>query len=294
MIRKTFYKDRVAIEVSCDEFCALFLPQDGAKLASFKAKTGDEFLAQAVGEKYRRLDLDGNYENSECSAFDDMFPCIDPCIINGMEYLDHGEVCRREHNTEINGDKVTFSCNLPNLNIFYKKTAYIENNTLCIKYTIKNNNSFDFPYVWAGHIMFKGEKGAYAVSNFPLDTPKTFLSGNPDKDAPHILPDEGNKHYKYYYNKAKSPLKCGMVYPESCAEVTVEFDNDTVKYLGFWVNPGDLNGMYNLAVEPCTALFDNPVNAEKANAASYIKTQQKVEFTLKMSYKKEFCHKIKK
>ncbi len=286
MIKNTFYKDRPAVEISCDEFSAVFLPQDGAKLASFKTKNGEELLAQATGDKYKRLSLETDYEKSECSAFDDMFPTIDPCVINGMKYLDHGEVCRREHSMEITNNAVTFSCNLPTLNIFYKKTAYAKNGALYVKYTIENNNDFDFPYVWAGHIMFKGEKGAYAVSNFPLDAPKTFLSGNPDKNAPHILPDIGNKHYKYYYNQSLSPLKCGMVYPKSQTEVTVEFDNDTVKYLGFWVNPGDLNGMYNLAVEPCTALFDDPINAEKANAASYIKANSETTFTLKIYYKK--------
>lgn len=286
MIKNTFYKDRPAVEISCDEFSAVVLPLDGAKMASFKTKNGEELLAQATEDKYKRLSLETDYEKSECSAFDDMFPTIDPCVINGLKYLDHGEVCRREHNMEISDNAVTFSCNLPTLNIFYKKTTYAKNGALYVKYTIQNNNDFDFPYVWAGHIMFKGEKGAYAVSNFPIDAKKTFLSGNPDKNAPHILPDIGNKHYKYYYNQSLSPLKCGMVYPKSQTEVTVEFDNDTVKYLGFWVNPGDLNGMYNLAVEPCTALFDDPINAEKANAASYIKAHSKAEFTLKMYYKK--------
>ena len=287
MIKETFYKDRPAIEIGCDEFSAVFLPLDGAKLASFKGIEGDEFLLQTEGEKYRRLELDGSFEKSECSGFDDMFPAIDPCVINGLHYLDHGEVCRREHSVEIEGNKVTFSCTLPILNIFFKKTAYCENGALLIEYSIENNNNFDFPYVWAAHMMLKGEEGAYAFSNFPLDAPKTFLSGDPDKNAPHILPSKGSKrHYKYYYNEAKSPLKCGMVYPKSGAEVTVEIDNDTVKYLGFWVNPGDLNGAYTVAVEPCTAPFDNPIKAQKVNAASYIKAHQKAEFTLKLSYKK--------
>ncbi len=290
MIKNAFYKDRTAIEVGCDGFSALFLPFDGAKLASFRDKDGYEFLAQAEGEKYRRLSLDANYEKSECSGFDDMFPTIDPCEINGLEYLDHGEVCRRESNVVIDTERerATFSITLPLLNVVFQKTVYCENDALFMKYTIENNNDFDFPYIWAGHIMFKGEEGAYAFSNFPLDAPKTFLSGNPDKNAPHILPPKknANKHYKYYYNESKAPLICGMTYPNSNRKISVEFDNDTVKYLGFWVNPGDLNGMYNLAVEPCTAPFDDPIHAEKVNAASYIKAHGKAEFLLKLSYKK--------
>ncbi len=171
MVRETFYKDRPAIEISCDKVSALFLPLDGAKIASFKTATGEELLAQAEGEKYRCLDLEANYEKSECSAFDDMFPTLDPCVINGVNYLDHGEVCRREHRVEIDGDKVTFSCALPDINIFYKKTAYCEDGALYVRYKIENHNDYDFPYVWAGHIMFKGEEGAYAVSNCHLTFP---------------------------------------------------------------------------------------------------------------------------
>lgn len=285
MIRETFYKDRPAIEISSNEFSALFLPSDGAKLVSFKHKNGNEFLAQAKGDKYRRLGLDTSYIDAECSAFDDMFPTIDPCEINGMQYLDHGEVCRHEHSVEIDGDAVTFLCKLTSLNVIYKKTAYCNGDELCVKYSIENHNSFDFPYVWAGHMMFKGESGAYAVSNFPTDSPMTVMFGNtePGEKALH-LPDVGNKQYKFYYTEAKPPIKCGVVYPKSKLQINVEFDNDIVKYFGLWVNPGDLNGMYNIALEPCTALYDNPVNAEKVGACSYIPAHKTVEFTLKMKF----------
>lgn len=286
MLRETNYKDRPAVEISCGKISALFLPLDGAKLASLKTETGEELLAQTAGEKYKRLDLEADYEKSECSAFDDMFPAIDFCVINGLQYLDHGEVCRREHTVQIDGDTAVFSCRLPALNIFYKKTAWCENGALCVRYQIENHNDYDFPYVWAGHIMMRGEEGAYAVSNLPPDAAKTILDGNPDEQTAHVLPERGNKNYKFYYTAEKVPLQCGMVYPKSKMEVKVEFDNEVVKYLGLWVNPGDLNGMYTLALEPCTALYDNPVNAEKANAASYIKAHGAVEFTMKMSYKK--------
>ncbi len=286
MIKEIFYKDRPAIEVGCDGFSALFLPQDGAKLASFKTKTGFEVMAQSAGEKYLCLDRDGNYEHAECSGFDDMFPAIDPCTIGEMEYLDHGEVCRCAHVVEIEDEKVTFSCFMPSLNVTFQKTVFAENGALSIEYSIKNQNDFDFPYVWAGHIMFRGEEGMYAVSSFPQDAPKTIMYGVSEGEINlHVLPPKGNKEYKFYYKEASVPLWCGVVYPESGVEVNVAFDNDIVRYLGLWVNPGDLNGMYNLALEPCTALYDNPQNAEAAGAASYIKAHETVSFTLKLTYK---------
>lgn len=287
MIKSCFYKDRPAIAVECDVFSALFLPEDGAKLVSFKTKSDDEMLAQAKGDNYRRLGIDTSYVESECSAFDDMFPTIDPCEINGLEYSDHGEVCRREHQVKTDGNRVTFVCELEKLSVTFKKTAFAENGALCIKYSLENHNDFDFPYIWAGHIMLKGEKGAYVVSDFEEKSEKRVMFGKPtDLDKAHVLEGYGdNKEYKYYYTEERTPLKCSINYPESKKQISVEFDNDIVKYLGVWMNPGDLNGMYNLAVEPCTALYDNPVNAKKANKYSCIEACGRVEFSLKIKYK---------
>ncbi len=286
MISKTNYKDRPAIKVSAGDMEALFLPRDGGKFVSLKFK-GKEFFEHRKEENYRVLGLNTSYVESECSAFDDMFPTIDPCKINGMDYLDHGEVCRREHEVDATDDSVTFTCQLENLNTTFKKNIYEDNGALCIRYTIENHNSFDFPYLWAGHMMFRGESGAYAVSEFAPDDPKKVMFGMPEfVEKAHILPERGAiKQYKYYYTEAKGPVKCGVAYPNSKVQIALEFDSDVVKYLGLWVNPGDLNGMYNIALEPCTALYDDPINAEKANASSVIKSGETVEFTLKINCK---------
>lgn len=287
MIKKTFYKDRPAISIESKRFSAVFLHLDGAKLASFKTKDGEELLAQAPNKEYRRLFLDSDYVKSECSAFDDMFPTIDPCNLNGLDYFDHGEVCRREHDAEIIDDKVKFSCYLPLLNITYKKIAYIENDALCIKYSVENHNDYDFPYIWAGHMMFKGEQGAYVTSNSPKESPIKIMFGNPESESTaHMLPDIGNKNYKFYFTKSLPNLKCGIIYPKSKMEVKVESSNDVIKYLGVWINPGDLNDMYNIALEPCSAPYDSPENAQKENVCSYISPKGKIEFSLKISYKK--------
>ena len=149
-----------------------------------------------------------------------------------------------------------------------------------------NNNNFVFPYIWAGHMMFRGENGACVVSEYSSEDKKEVMFGTPGaNDKVHILGEYGsNKEYKYYYTEAKPPIKCGIVYPESNLQLSVEFDNDFVRYLGVWMNPGDLNEMYNLALEPATALFDDPLRAEKADAASYIGAGKSIEFTLKMEY----------
>ena len=72
------YKGRPALRVETGALRALFLPEDGGKLASLTAPDGFEFLCQNPAPAYARLAYDGRYIESECASWDDMFPTIDP------------------------------------------------------------------------------------------------------------------------------------------------------------------------------------------------------------------------
>ncbi|MBR2861015.1 MAG: hypothetical protein IKB86_04175 [Clostridia bacterium] len=285
MIKETFYKDRPAVEISNGKITAKFLPLDGAKIASIKDEEGMEFLAQAKGEQYRVLGVETNYIDAECSSFDDMFPTIDPCEINSMQYLDHGESTRREHQFEIQKDSVKFTCTLDNLNILYEKTAYFEGDALAVKYTITNKNDFDFPYLWAGHMMFAGELGSEVVSEFENKFEKEVMFGQAPEKPNALGAFENNKQWKFYYIGAITPFECAIKYPLSKKRVNISFDNQVIKYLGLWMNEGFLNGMYNVAVEPCSALYDAPNKAKET--CSFIPAGDKIEFTLKINIEKE-------
>ncbi len=286
VIQETVYKDRPAVTLSCGSLSATFLPLDGAKLASLKTARGIELLAQAEGTHYKRLELDTSYVKSECSAFDDMFPTIDPCVIDGMNYMDHGEVARREHVCEITEDAVSFSCSLEGLNADYSKRVFFDGDTLCIRYSIRNRNPFDLPYIWAAHMMLTGEEGARVESDFADDSPIRVMFGQPlSRESANRLPAIGAcREYKYYHTEQKEPISCGVVYPEKRLRLAVSFDG-AVGYLGVWMNPGDLNGMYNLAIEPCTALYDCPPKAEEGGAASFIPRNDTIEFTMRIEGK---------
>ncbi len=284
MVQDTTYKDRPALAVSSANTRALFLPEDGGKLVSLQF-FGREVLAQRDGEHYRRLFARSNYVDSECSAFDDMFPTIDPCVIDGCTYLDHGEVARSIWDVALAGACATLTCALKEVPAVFSKTVCMEDDTLCIHYTMKNRADRPLPYIWAGHIMLAGEAGAYVTSPFTSNDPISVAFGKPlSRESAHILPKIGTLgEYKYYYDDPRTPMECAVVYP-SGGKVTFAFDNDVVKYLGIWVNPGALNGMYNLAVEPCSAPYDDPIRAAAADKGSYIAPGATVEFTLKISY----------
>ena len=97
MIVHTSYKNREAFVVESGALRATFLTNDGAKMASLiDLETNRELLLTRDGESYRVLTADGSYVDSECSAFDDMFPTIDPYTpekgaYKVITYPDHGE-----------------------------------------------------------------------------------------------------------------------------------------------------------------------------------------------------------
>lgn len=281
MIYETFYKDRPAVCVSNGGMQALFLPEDGAKLASLKFE-GCEFLAQNTGDKYLRLSHDTSYVKSECSAFDDMFPTIDPCSVCGFDYPDHGEVSRTSFEYEIIDDTACFWCEVKSVNAIFSKVVYQDADNLCIKYELENKNGFALPYIWAGHIMLKGEEGAYICSPYSQSDSVTVCFGTPPAfEIANVLEKYGaNKEYKYYFDEHKTPMLCTAHFPESKRELSFSFDNDIVKYLAIWMNPGDLNGMYNFAIEPCTAPYDSPKKAKEKGKCSYIEANSKISFTL--------------
>lgn len=287
MIFETKYKDRPAIGISGKTLTALFLPEDGAKLASLKTDNGTELLAQAEGDKYKCLSIDGSYIESECSAFDDMFATIDECTINGKIYPDHGEVCRKPHRYSINENILSFVCYSESANAVFSKDIYTDGTALCIKYRIENQNTYELPYIWAGHIMFAGKHNAYVFTGYPDDAERRVMFGNPpDAERMHMLGEFSlsGESYKYYYTNPKIPVLCGIQYGSLEEAVTVSFTGDTVRYLGVWINHGSFKGMYNIALEPCTAPYDSPVNAMTEGSASFIPPEGFVEFIMKIQY----------
>lgn len=173
-----------------------------------------EFLTQRYGDKYLRLNMDTNYVESECSAFDDMFPTIDPCVINGFSYPDHGEVCRSKFGYTFSEQKISLKCKAKSVNAIFSKDVYFGNKELRIRYEIVNQKSFELPYIRAGHTMFAGEEGAYIQSSYSNKNDITVCFGNPPKEI-NILEKYGaNKEYKFYYNDEKVPMECSVCFPK--------------------------------------------------------------------------------
>lgn len=145
------YKGRPALRVETGALRALFLPEDGGKLASLTAPDGFEFLCQNPAPAYARLAYDGRYIESECASWDDMFPTIDPYTppagrYAGMTLPDHGEVCRLPMTVEELPDGVAFRADSRLFPVAFCKEVRAEaDGALALTYTLTNRGDCCLP-----------------------------------------------------------------------------------------------------------------------------------------------------
>lgn len=283
MIQKTTYKDRPAYQVTGERLTAVFLPEDGGKMASLK--NGDrELLAQAPGEHYLRLLPDGEYVPSECSGFDDMFPTIDPYspqngMYRGKTYPDHGEVCRYPMDVKENDAFLELSFESKLFEIRYGKRISCDEGGIAIEYTIENKGEETFPYIWAAHCMLQAHPDAEILFPYAADAPICTMFGKQlSRTRTEPRSDDG-ENYKYYFTEKIAEGWCGYRYADG-KTLMLHYPAEVIRYLGVWVNNGSFKSMYNIALEPCTAPYDKPDAAMASGYCSVLQPGESVNFRL--------------
>lgn len=286
-VYKSLYKDQTAVTLESSFLKVQFLPELGGKMSSFfDKKSSREFLVQREGKEYKTLTYDGNYIESECSGFDDMFPTIDKVYYSdypwkGIEIPDHGEVCGLKWDYEICENclyMLIYGVRFP-----YKLEKWIRfysDHTLNIKYKATNLSNFDMDFIWAAHPMINVEEGGeilipyrgrqYATCMFSSDEklgrygdliswPGTVRTDGSIQELNLINSlNENRISYKYYFKDKVPDGWCALRYKSDGTRLKLSYPEDKVPYLGIWVNEGIFKGYNNIAFEPCTGSFDRP------------------------------------
>lgn len=275
MIIETRYKDRPAYCVKAGSLSVTVLPEDGGKLASLMTPDEKELLAQRrPGEKYRRLLPDGRYIEAECGGFDDMFPTCDPWTpadgpFRGITYPDHGETCRIPYAVESDGETLTLTAHSDLFPILYRKTVRADGDAIEITYTFENESGHPFPFLWAGHCMLAGDDSMRLVTSYADDaetvpmfcSPGYDVSALPKDRMSGFMPEQGAT-YKYYYLTPMPEGRFGVRYDSGFLSFRVP--EDKIPYLGVWINNGEFQSIYNMALEAASVPLDAPGRAAEA------------------------------
>lgn len=298
MIYREKFKNVPAVIVESSALRAALLPEYGCKLASLvDTATGTELLAQNPGTEYLPLGMKSEYVKAECSAFDDMFPNIDP---QGIRYPCHGEICRRRHTYSIKGETLKMRCISVLLPYVFEKTiSESGGGAIRIEYRVENLGVVPLACLWAGHIMLAATEGGIIGTSFSDGASVEYtFDENDEFGAPGVQAKlksamltsckfdafSGNA-YKFYFTEKMPTGTLTYTRPDINKTVAVTVDNEKLPYLGVWINNGRFKGMYNAALEPCTAPFDNPEKAASRGYKCELDPGAVLEFTLMLDVK---------
>lgn len=295
MIAPAQYKDRPAVRVTAGGLSLLVLPRDGGKIASLTWR-GRELLVTKPGDTYRVLTRDGSYVDSECSGFDDMFPTVDPDTPSAFwaEYPDHGECCRLPHRAELLEDRVILHADSLLFPIHYEKTVLPRTDgSILLRYRIENRSDREFPFLWAGHMMLRGEPGMQVLTPFPRDTKTEMMFVDPPVEPAPLPRDRLLAHepgsgiaYKFYYSEPMPRGQFGVRYPDG-SRLLFTVDPQKLPYLGIWLNNGTFQGGYSITPEPCSLPFDAPTRAATRGLVCQIPAGSVFSFDIQIQLKEE-------
>jgi galactose mutarotase-like enzyme len=312
-MKKSIYKGLESIVFENDQIRAEFLPGYAAKMVSLQnKKTGKEFLFQSNSDTLKLPPYGAAFSDYDSSGFDEVFPSIDRCPYPDGTYAgtlipDHGEVWAMQWELSDIAD-FGFKATVKSKTLPYILTreTIIKNNEVHFNYTVTNtSDKEDFKFIWALHCLLAcGPQTRLLTPNNltavmtvehstqtlgPWGTihnyPYAISVDNKRIDLSDTQPKEANNCEKFYFLEKNTQGWCGIVHEDSGDKLTYKYDAEQVPYLGVWKTQGGYRGDYNIALEPCTGIYDDLYVADKIKKVSKVAPKGSYSWYLSMIVK---------
>jgi len=305
------YKGLRSYELENDVIKITFLPDYACKIASLvHKKTGREFLFQAKEETLRLPPYAAPFSQYDSSGFDEVFPSIDECpypdgSFKGILIPDHGEVWAMKWQSVFSPENsqvkaVVQSQKLPYI---FSRTVTLKDNQVFFEYCVQNTAEEDFKFIWTPHCLLacspatrllipKNLTQVMTVEHSsrhlgPWGTRHSYPVTQDENGQPFDLaatePASAQTCEKFYFTSPNSEGWCGIEHTDSGEQLIYQYDAEKVPYLGVWKTQGGYRGDYNIALEPCTGIYDDLYAANKIRRVAVV--GPKGSYTWKFSMK---------
>ncbi|WP_246943827.1 DUF5107 domain-containing protein [Bacillus pinisoli] len=293
-MKESMYKGIKSIVLENEWIIATFLPDYGSKLASFIDKvTNEERLFQSAEESLTIPPYGADFSKFDSSGFDEVFPSIDQCLypVSGEVVPDHGEVWAMPWNYEIEDQSIMFSVESQVFPYTLEKKAYLDGNRLCLEYKVINRSKNEFYFIWTPHALLRCNEATKIVLPSALNEVMSVEHGTEHLgewgtrhsypvtqslktgqllDLSKMEPVTANNCEKFYFTNKLQEGKCGIIQEDTNRTLTYYYPADKIPYLGIWKTQGGYRGDYNLALEPCTGVYDSVYVAKSIRKVSTV------------------------
>ena len=101
------------------------------------------------------------------------------------------------------------------------------------------------------------------------------------------VPKKNSSDYQKYWFVGKVPEGwCTLYNPEQELSICLAWPEETVPYLGVWVNEGGWEGQYNVAPEPATGAMDRVDSARMWGMNNVLPAGRKQEWRLTLTFRR--------
>jgi len=232
------------------------VPELGARIISLKnLRTGREWMWHPPGglQLFRNQPGD-DFARSPLVGVDECLPTIGPCVWQGRELRDHGEVWSAAWKVDEEARQrgvLNTSVALEISPFDFERTIELDENEIRLSYRLSNRNSVPEHFVWAMHPLLRIVEGDRLV--LPAST-RTLLDGADWIDAVDAAVPKGNCSKLF-----AGPLtdgSAGIQNWKTGERFDFEWSTAENNALGLWLTRGGWHGYHHFAIEPTNAGAD--------------------------------------
>ncbi len=282
-------------------------PDQGGKIRTFMSKrSGRNFF---LVDSRARFTGPG-YSDHDISGFDECFPTVAGCrglhgSGRGSDMGDHGRLWQKPWTTNIHGDRVEMTCDLPELQCRFERTlGWLSPHSLRLDYAIENYGKDEFGYLYSAHPMLQGDHQTEfilpdAMKNMwvtlAINTPgvqeRTWITW------PGSIEASLNKSFDARRGSVvklhSPPLKHGWAalrHRDSGEQLEIEFDTRALPHLGILVSQGydtTESGYWRnvvfLGLEPTSGMGDDLDQCRSNGTLAVLSAGERKEFWITLS-----------
>jgi len=263
------------------EQCSVaILPELGAKIGSLvDLRTKREWMWHPPGPLHLWRNPEGSsFLDSTFVGADECLPTIEPCLWQGRQLPDHGEVWNAEwklDEKDLSSGMIHTSIQLPRSPFFFERTVTLNQNVIRLDYRLTNTGTGPESWLWALHPLLSFEPDDRLELPGEVRHLRVYVAQQPDFPPDTILPwpepAQGiNLHElrlqgdNSYLKSFAGPLNEGWARISNFRTddaLTFRWDAPANPHLGLWLTRGGFKGWHHPAIEPTNAASDSVAKA---------------------------------
>lgn len=237
------------------------LPSFGGKIWTLEHRgLHQQFLWHHPRHRLRPLPLGASYDDHFFGGFDELLPNDVPEIVNGESLVDHGELWTTPLEACIEGERLNLWGQLPITPLAYRKTMYLEANTLCLETQLANTGRRALDVLWKLHPALNISPGTEirvpakiarvadpAFSRVPQLTEFNWS----ERETLHRVPEfEGSNDFFYLLDLSEGA--CELAHHEEDWRFRLTFPLEIFSSVWVFAAFGGWRDLEVLLLEPCT------------------------------------------